>query len=175
MKQRAVELALVGLLAYLGPGSALADKGHGHNDQGEKSGGHTHAHESADHASPAGAPGKAPDVSRTIRVKMLDSMRFEPASFQVKSGETVKFVVTNAGTMPHEFGIGTVEEQKAHAEMMLADPEMKHEEGNVITVAPGKVGTLIWRFGDAGEYEAGCQVPGHYPAGMKATIAVRSR
>jgi uncharacterized cupredoxin-like copper-binding protein len=50
-----------------------------------------------------------------------------------------------------------------------------HEDGNVITVQPGNVGTLIWRFGTAGIYEAGYQVPGHYPAGMKATISVTAR
>ena len=154
-------------------GRALADQGHAHKDQGEQGSGH--AHEGSGHgAASAGAPGKARNVSRTIHVKMLDSMRFEPSSFHVKSGETVKFVVSNAGQLPHEFGIGTAEEQKAHAEMMLADPEMKHEDGNVITVAPGKVAALIWRFGRAGEYEAGCQVPGHYPAGMKAMIVVRA-
>jgi uncharacterized cupredoxin-like copper-binding protein len=162
------------MVSCVASGPALADQGHAHKDQGKQ--GNGHGNEGASHAtSPAGAPGKARNVSRTINVRMLDSMRFEPSSFKVKSGETVKFVVSNAGQLPHEFGIGTAEEQKAHAEMMLADPEMKHEDGSVITVQPGKAGTLIWRFGKAGEYEVGCQVPGHYPAGMKATIAVTTR
>jgi len=174
MSRRFVALTLMGMLSCVAFRPALAGQGHAHKDQGKQGSGH--GHEGSGHAaSPAGVPGKARSVSRTIHVKMLDSMRFEPSSFQVKGGETVKFVVSNAGQLPHEFGIGTAEEQKAHAEMMLADPEMKHEDGSVITVQPGKVGTLIWRFSKAGEYEAGCQVPGHYPAGMKATIAVTAR
>ena len=106
---------------------------------------------------------------------MLDSMRIEPSRFVVRSGQTVKFVVTNAGSLRHEFGIGTHDEQQAHAEMMLADPEMKHESGSVITVEPGQTKALIWRFNRPGQYEAACQVPGHYPAGMMATIVVEQR
>ena len=171
MSRRFVALGLMVMLSCVAFGPTLADQGHVSKDQGKQGSGH--GHEGSGHAaSPAGAPGMARNVSRTIHVKMLDSMRFEPSSFKVKSGETVKFVVSNAGQLPHEFGIGTAEEQNAHAEMMLADPEMKHGDGGVITVQPGKVGTLIWRFGKAGDYEVGCQVPGHYPAGMKARIVV---
>lgn len=174
MSGRFVALGLIGMLSCVAFGPVLADQGHAQKDQAKQGSGH--GHEGAGHAvSAAGNRGKAQNVSRIINVKMLDSMRFEPSSFEVKSGETVKFVVSNAGQLPHEFGIGTVEEQKAHAEMMLADPEMKHEDGGVITVQPGKVGTLIWRFGKVGQYEVGCQVPGHYPAGMKATITVTTR
>ena len=135
-----------------------------------------HAHHHGDHHhSPAGGPGDPAKVSQVFKVSMLDSMRFEPAAFEVTAGQTVKFVVTNNGKTRHEFGIGTHDEQAVHAEMMLADPHMKHEDGTVITVEPGKTKALVWRFANAGEYEAGCQVPGHYPAGMKATIAVRAR
>jgi uncharacterized cupredoxin-like copper-binding protein len=174
MFRKRVGLFRAACLAGLGCASAFADQSHGHKPQAHKEEGHPHS--GGGHAgSPAGTPGKASKVSRTIHVRMLDSMRFEPASFEVKSGETIKFIVTNAGQLQHEFGIGSAEEQKAHAEMMLADPEMKHDDGTVIVVAPGKAGTLIWRFGKAGEYESGCQVPGHYPAGMKARIAVSKR
>ena len=148
--------------ALTAAGLALADQGHGHKD-----GGHAH--------SPAGGPGSAAKVSKVFDVRMLDTMRFEPSSFEVRSGQTVKFVVTNAGQLRHEFGIGTHDEQRAHAEMMLADPDMKHEDGSVITVGPGQTKELIWRFGGAGQYQAACQVPGHYPAGMTAKIVVKGR
>jgi uncharacterized cupredoxin-like copper-binding protein len=165
---------LAALLAGLVSGWSCASDGHTHKHHGHDGAGHSPAG-AGNVASPAGSPGKAGQVSRTIHVRMLDTMRFEPASFRVKSGETIKFLVANAGRLQHEFGIGTAEEQKAHAEMMLADPDMKHEDGTVIAVAPGKVGALIWRFGQAGEYEVGCQVPGHYPAGMIARIVVTAR
>ena len=144
----------------LAPGLALSDQGHTHKD-----GGHAR--------SPVGAPGDAAKVSKVFDVRMLDSMRFEPSSFEVRAGQTVKFVVTNAGQIRHEFGVGTHDEQQAHAEMMLADPEMKHEDGSVITVEPGQTKALIWRFARPGQYEVACQVPGHYPAGMMAKIVVK--
>jgi uncharacterized cupredoxin-like copper-binding protein len=144
------------------PGSALADQDHPHKDG-------AHAH------SAAGTPGNPAKVSKVFDVRMLDTMRFEPSSFEVRSGQTVKFVVTNTGQVRHEFGIGTHDDQRAHAEMMLADPDMKHEDGSVITVEPGQTKELVWRFGRAGQYEAACQVPGHYPAGMMAKIVVKRR
>lgn len=149
-------------VALIAAGPVYADAGadHGH-------------HEHAQPQSPAGAPSNAKKVNKVIQVRMLDSMRFEPSEIQVKSGQTVKFVVTNAGAIRHEFGIGTKEEQAAHAEMMLADPDMKHEDGSVITVEPGETKELVWRFGKPGVYEAACQVPGHYPAGMVARITVK--
>ena len=131
-------------------------------------------HQHGNHAhSPAGQPGDAAKATKTIAVKMLDTMRFVPSEIQVKPGQTVKFVVTNTGKIRHEFGIGTRDQQKAHAEMMLADPEMKHEDGSVIAVEPGETKQLVWRFGKPGTYEAACQVPGHYPAGMMARVIVK--
>jgi uncharacterized cupredoxin-like copper-binding protein len=132
-------------------------------------------HEHHQPHSPAGAPGDPAKVSKVIQVRMLDSMRFEPSHIEVRSGQTVKFVVTNTGKIRHEFGVGTHDEQKAHAEMMLADPDMKHEDGSAITVEPGQTRELIWRFGKPGLYEAACQVPGHYPAGMMSTIVVKGK
>jgi uncharacterized cupredoxin-like copper-binding protein len=132
-------------------------------------------HEHHQPHSPVGAPGDPAKVSKVIQVRMLDSMRFEPSHIEVRSGQTVKFVVTNTGKIRHEFGVGTHDEQKAHAEMMLADPDMKHEDGSAITVEPGQTRELIWRFGKPGLYEAACQVPGHYPAGMMSTIVVKGK
>ncbi len=137
--------------------------------------GHERHHHHAQPHSPAGAPGDPAKVSKVVEVRMLDSMRFEPSRIEVGAGQTVKFVVTNTGKMRHEFGIGTHDEQKAHAEMMLADPDMTHDDGTVIVVEPGQIGELIWRFGKPGIYEAGCQVPGHYPAGMMSTIVVNRK
>jgi uncharacterized cupredoxin-like copper-binding protein len=134
--------------------------------------GHQHRHGNHAH-SPAGQPGNPAKVSKTINVKMLDTMRFDPAEVEVKSGQTVRFLVTNTGKIRHEFGLGTKDEQKAHAEMMLADPEMKHEDGSVVTVEPGETKELVWHFGKPGTYEAACQVPGHYPAGMMARVIVK--
>ncbi len=132
-------------------------------------GAHQH-HSSEAHQSAAGKPGKASAVRRSIKVTMLDTMRYEPSSITVKPGETLRFVIENKGKLAHEFGIGTPEEQMQHAEMMKAMPDMKHDDPNVVTLEPGQKKELIWQFTKAGTFEIACHVPGHYPAGMKMAV-----
>ena len=135
----------------------------------KKNSGHKHSHE----MSAAGQPGNQEKISRTIKINALDTMRFNIKNIQVKSGETIRFVVTNTGKTNHEFAIGTREEQLEHAKMMASMPDMKHEEGNVLSLEPGETRELIWQFGKAGDVEIACHLPGHYDAGMKAEVIVK--
>ncbi|MGH8677514.1 MAG: cupredoxin domain-containing protein [Burkholderiales bacterium] len=137
--------------------------------------GHHHHDDAAHHAdvSKAGKPGKPARIDVPIPVATLDQMRYEPAEFSFKRGQTVKFIVTNKGRLAHEFGIGALEEQKAHAEMMKSMPDMKHDDPNVVTIDPGQTKELIWRFTKRGTFQIGCHVPGHYEAGMAALVRVR--
>lgn len=41
-------------------------------------------------------------VSRRIAVRMSDRMRLDPAKLTVRQGDTVRFVVVNAGRIMHE-------------------------------------------------------------------------
>ena len=43
-----------------------------------------------------GSKGKLSEVDRVIKVKMYDNY-YEPKSFDIKKGETIKFEVINAG------------------------------------------------------------------------------
>ncbi len=138
--------------------------------QGQKMGGH--AHGSA--GSLAGEPGKVTDVSREITVTADDNMRFTHEPFNVKEGETIKFVVTNKGVIPHEFAIGTKDELMEHGQMMMNNPNMHHGPGgNAITIKPGETETLIWKFENAWQIEAACNIPGHYQAGMHSPVTVK--
>jgi uncharacterized cupredoxin-like copper-binding protein len=122
-----------------------------------------------------GEPGIAADAKRTITVNMLDSMRFTPQSITVKQGETIKFVVKNAGKVKHEMVLGTEKELKEHAEVMKKNPEMEHADDNQITVQPGKSGEIIWRFTKSGKVNFACLQPGHYDAGMKGFVTVTGK
>ena len=51
-----------------------------------------------------GSLGKESEVTRIIKVIMYDNY-YEPNSFQIKAGETIKFKVENAGELVHEFNI----------------------------------------------------------------------
>lgn len=140
----------------------------------------------------AGEPGKAAEVSRTIEIGMFDNY-YEPEAIDLKSGETIRFVVRNQGQLVHEFNIGTPDMHSAHqGEMVMMvqhgallpdriDHEkmamdmgdgktMEHNDPNSVLLEPGKSAEVIWKFAKAGELEFACNVPGHYAAGMVGTI-----
>ena len=122
-----------------------------------------------------GKPGVAAKATRTIAIDMSDTMRFTPSAIQVRRGETIRFVVTNSGQLKHEFNLGTEADLKAHYAQMLKFPEMEHDEPNLVSLAPGKTGEVIWQFTKAGTVHFACLHPGHYEAGMKGTVAVGSK
>ena len=55
---------------------------------------------------------------------------------------------------------------------MKKNPEMEHEDPNMVTVAPGKAGEIIWHFTSAGKVDFACLQPGHFDAGMKGLVNV---
>lgn len=124
------------------------------------------------HATALGKPGNPEKVTRSIQVEMNDTMRFKPASIKVKRGETIRFIVRNAGKVKHEMVLGTLKELKEHAELMRKFPEMKHADPNQVSVEPGKTGELIWQFTNTGTFDFACLVPGHFEAGMVGKIRV---
>ena len=120
-----------------------------------------------------GRPGDPKKVSRTVKIDMTDAMRYTPAEISVKRGETIRFEVKNSGKVMHELVLGTMPDLEAHAELMRKHPGMEHDEPNMVHVAPGKTGQLVWQFTRAGEFHYGCLVPGHFEAGMVGRIVVR--
>ena len=140
---------------------------------GSHTGSHTGNHAGGHADSDAiGKPGKATNAKRTVKVEMLDTMRFNPQSITVKQGETIKFIVKNSGKVKHEMVLGTEKELKEHAEVMKKNPEMEHDDENQITVQPGKSGVIIWQFTKTGKVNFACLQPGHYDAGMAGTVTV---
>lgn len=133
---------------------------------GTHAGGH-HSDETA-----MGKPGVAANVKRSITIEMTDNMRFTPTDIQVKQGETVRFIVKNAGQVKHELSLGTEKELLEHLEQMKKHPNMEHDEPGKVTLAPGKQGEIIWHFSQAGAVAFGCLIPGHFEAGMKGTVQV---
>src|SRR3546814_4929635 len=118
-------------------------------------------------SSPTGQPGDPAKVTRTIELTMDDTMRFTPSYIQVNAGETVRFFIRNTGKIPHEMVIGSIADLKGHAAEMRKMPDMQHVEPNMITLAPGKIGGLVWQFDQAGTVNFACLIPGHMEAGME--------
>lgn len=134
--------------------------------------GGTHAEGHAHDSPSMGEPGLANKVSRTVTIDMQDTMRFVPASVSVQQGETIRLVVRNTGAVPHELVLGTIKGLQEHAKAMQKFPDMEHDEPNMLSVAPGKQGELIWHFTRAMTVDFACLRPGHFEAGMKGKIQV---
>lgn len=124
---------------------------------------------------PFGIAGDPKKISRTIVITMTDAMRFSPDTFEIKQGETIRFVVKNGGKLMHEMVIGTMDDLKKHAELMRKFPDMEHDESHMAHVSPGMSDELIWRFNRVGEFHFGCLIAGHFEAGMVGKIVVSDR
>ena len=121
-----------------------------------------------------GEPAEAGEADRVIEITMSDQLRFEPASVEVRVGETVTFKVTNPGAIPHDFTLGDEQTQDEHEAEMVAGgmAGMGHDEPNTATLDPGEEAELTWRFTQAGSIRYGCHLTGHYAAGMVGTITI---
>ena len=167
---------LISLAAAMFAVAGFAHEGEDPSASAPTSGGKTgnaHAHEHGHgDASAIGVPGVAAKVSRTVNVDMSDAMRFTPAHITARQGQTIRFKIRNSGQLKHEFVLNTDKELKEHYELMKKFPEMEHAEPNMVTLAPGQTGEVIWQFTKAGKINFACLQPGHYDAGMKGAVNV---
>lgn len=115
-----------------------------------------------------------PATATRIAVQLSDTLTIEPGAMTVPSGVPVTFVVTNAGTVAHEFVLGDESEQAAHEDEMsdAGGMGMPADEPMAIGVEPGMTKELTTTFAAPGTIIAGCHVAGHYAAGMQATITI---
>ena len=142
-----------------------------------------------------GSKGNVADVTRVIKVIMYDNY-YEPSSFQIKEGETIKFEVENAGMLVHEFNIANKMMHMKHQPEMIKmaengillafsidkekmkkmakmDKSMGHSHSNSVLLEPKQKGDIIWKFDNAANIEVACNVPGHYQAGMIAKVNIK--
>ena len=141
-----------------------------------------------------GSKGNLNDVKRVIKVVMYDNY-YEPSSFKIKAGETIKFELVNAGELVHEFNIANkmmhmkhqpqmekmVENEILFADsidknkmkkMAKIDKSMGHSHSNSVLLEPKQKGDIIWKFDNAVNIEIACNVPGHYQVGMMAKVDI---
>jgi len=96
---------------------------------------------------------------QTIPVDIKE-FKFTPSEIQVKPGK-VKFVVTNSGSVPHEFLFYESGEMTSPIVAMKNMASGQTRESDVVELKEGT-------------YEMGCHLPGHFEAGMKGDIVVGS-
>ena len=173
---KSVRLPLSALAVAAAFASTPLSASEGHGDAGE-----------------IGKPGDPANASRTVEVVMHDNY-YEPEEIAVKEGETVRFRITNAGSLVHEFNIGTAAMHAAHQDEMMMMVEhgvleadrineeaakqmqadmghaMKHDDPNSVLLEPGESAEVVWTFPQHAELQFACNVPGHYEAGMQGEI-----
>ena len=141
-----------------------------------------------------GSKGNLNEVNRVVKVVMYDNY-YEPSSFKIKAGETIKFELVNAGELVHEFNIANkmmhmkhqpemekmVEKKILFADsidknkmkkMAKIDKSMGHSHSNSALLEPKQKGDIIWKFDNAVNIEIACNVPGHYQVGMIAKVDI---
>jgi len=126
----------------------------------------------------AGTPGDPKKPFRVIEMMATEgngTMAFDPPRIEVFQGEQIKFVIKNAGELDHEFMLETFEANQKHAIEMQKNPEMEHDDPNGKRVVSKKQVELIWKFSKLGTFEYACLIPGHYEAGMKGVVEVKSK
>ena len=160
--KHSIVVVLSAIALFAASAQASADAGHAHGGHEEFA---------------AGVPGDAKKPARLVTVKMRETsdgkMIYEPSKLAVKKGEQIRFVIVNAGEIPHEFVLATVEQNLRHGEMMKKYPEMEHDDPNSKTIQPRQKAEIIWRFTKAGAFEFACLIPGHREAGMIGTVDVK--
>ena len=124
----------------------------------------------------AGEPGDPKKPFRVVEITMQESdgaMSYQPNALEVKRGEQIKFVITNAGRLAHEFILANTADNLKHAALMKKYPDMAHDDPNGKTVRPGAKAEMLWRFTKTGTFEFSCLIPGHREAGMVGTVTVK--
>lgn len=121
-----------------------------------------------------GEPAPPSAANRTIKIRLTDELRFEPAKVRAWVGETITFEIANESKTPHEFVLGDETTQQEHAgKMAEMDGGMPMpDEPNAVSLSPGEVKRLTWAFAEPGEVTYACHVPGHYEAGMVGHVSV---
>lgn len=121
-------------------------------------------------------------ASRTEDITMTDNA-YMPAQIQVTKGETVTMRFRNNGSVKHEAILGdNATQMRHHDEMTGPTATMEHGGGHggtpsetspdAITVEPGMTGEMTHTFSESGTILIGCHEPGHWEAGMKATVNI---
>lgn len=124
---------------------------------------------------------QAGGADRTVEVVMTE-FAFDVDPVDVAAGETIEFVVTNAGVIEHEFRLSNghrIEEHLAsghddHDDSAAESDDDGHHEGGdiVLLLDAGETSSIVVTFPeDASIFtEVACLLPGHYEAGMVAGV-----
>ena len=103
------------------------------------------------------------DDPRLVHIDMTDALKFTPDQVAIQSGEAVRFILTNSGTVTHEFQVGPADRVAADN----VDGVLNIEKDELTA---GSTAAVDYTFTASGPFAFACHEPAHYEAGMKGTI-----
>lgn len=118
-------------------------------------------------------PAVVDEPNRTIDIE-LSEFAFDPDAIGLVSGETVRFNLTNAGAVEHEFRLSNQHRIEEHIAAGHTSSDDNHETTPdiVVLVEPGETRSVDVTFPDATSYTViACLIPGHYEAGMFGSVS----
>jgi uncharacterized cupredoxin-like copper-binding protein len=104
----------------------------------------------------------------TVELTMHHS-RFSATEVDVWAGTVVRFVLTNADPIDHEFVVGPDSVHERH------ERGTEHRHGPVpgeVSVGLGQTGLTVYRFDEPGEVRFACHLNGHAAYGMTGRVTV---
>jgi uncharacterized cupredoxin-like copper-binding protein len=105
---------------------------------------------------------------RTMVLRIRHS-RFSPASFTVREGTTVRFVVHNDDPIDHELIVGDAGVQLRHE---LGTERWHPPRPGEVSIAAESLASTTYTFAVRGHTEFACHMPGHYAYGMRGMVTV---
>lgn len=134
-----------------------------------------------DHTYASGSPGAFGHADEKIRLVMTED-GFKPDHLEIHAGDTIKFIVSNAGERRHSFVLGTqATQQRAHNQLAAAG-DLRHfklEAPNQVVLAPGETRVMVWEFPERlpatprTRPEFACQIADHAEQGLKGSITMK--
>jgi uncharacterized cupredoxin-like copper-binding protein len=117
-----------------------------------------------------------PQAPETVEITLTEfSIESDVTTFEV--GKPYRFIITNAGTLNHEF---TIMPPMLTPPMKMEGHSMEEMTGAALHISedqltPGAAVTVEFTFSEPsslGVVEFACHLPGHYESGMFAPISV---
>jgi len=119
-----------------------------------------------------GGSAAAPASNKPVEVQVtLSDFKIESSLTTFSTGVPYHFIVTNKGSVAHEFEI-----MPPATDPLSPEQVSKMTLAGIPTVQPGATQTLDYTFtqpASTGKLEFACHLPGHYDAGMHTPIVVK--
>ncbi|UWQ90372.1 copper oxidase [Rhodobacteraceae bacterium M382] len=123
-----------------------------------------------------GTPGRIENVDRTIEIFVRETgsgdMLFDPDVVHIEHDTTIRFIVSNTGSLVHELVLGTFDEIEQRRQSFRRNPDLPHDVASAVKVPAGETAEIVWKFSSIMNLEYACLIPGHREAGMWGVIIV---